>query len=277
MTRLAPTKASRTCHRWAARGASGRPTGPRPTRCRPRPQQVGRPCATRSQSAAAFGRLDRRARSPGPTARPWPRPRRRPQATARAHAGDRAETVHLGLRASWPRSPGRPRKRTSATSDGREPGRELGALARARCAARGACPRMGQASSGRRSRRAACGRRACARAARARVATAPSTTSLCPASALVTECDEVRADRRGHGRAGSRRCCRPHERSRAVPRDHERGQIGDLEHQVGRRLDPQQVGPRGEGLGDLRGVVDVDEHDPPRALADLVRGEDATW
>ena len=78
-----------------------------------------------------------------------------------------------------------------------------------------------------------------------RVTTAPRMTSECPARYFVTECsDDVGPGLEGALDAGEwRRCCRTTvstPRSRAAAQ--QRRQVGDLEHRVGGRLDPQQRG-----------------------------------
>ena len=169
-------------------------------------------------------------------ARPARRPRRR-----RAHLDRRRSPPQPGVAA--PARTRRVRRRAGARARPRWPGpaRPAGAG----CAGRAAPARPPTA---RRSRRAGCGGTAARSAARpasvSRVTAAPSRTSLWPARYFVTECTTTSApsssgrwqQRSGEGVVDD------DERAALVRGGDEGRQVGDLEHRVGRRLEPEQVG-----------------------------------
>ena len=151
------------------------------------------------------------------------------------------------------------------------------------------CARSTRSASVRRPRRAShtsngpaidpCSvRYACSRACRSSssASAAPSTTSRVPGEVLGHGVhDDVRAVLERALHQGRReRVVDADERTHRVRRLDERREVGDLEHGVGRRLDPEQRrGPRLAQGGDHRGgVVDVDQrHVDAEALLQVLR------
>ena len=257
------------------------------------PQQVLRHGdATRSANRRRRSRVDstpprlvagtqsRRARDDGV---------RRVGAAVRAQADDRAEAVHL--RARRARGPGR------RAGSGAGPRATAGCSASRRAssaafALRALDPQRERAQPAQREphlersgdrRRAACGARAAGRAGRRRrPAAAPSTTSRVPGEVLGHGVhDDVGAElERALHQRRRERVVDADERARRVRGLDERGQVGDLEHRVGRRLDPEQRRRRRASAATTAAVSSMSTSAtsmPSRCLRGPARSPRVTW